>query len=72
MDQPVRRAKERVLAQIGEATWCAGIGVARIDSALGLVVSVEPGARARAEAALSRLKLDVPVEVREVGPIRAR
>jgi hypothetical protein len=68
----VRRAKDRVLAATSHEAWFQGAAVARVGGDIGLVVSVRPGARAEAQQVLDRLGIDVPVQIRELGPVRLR
>jgi hypothetical protein len=71
-ERAIQRAKTRVVERIGEADWCSAVGVGRDGERLVLVVSVLRGARAEAESLLAALALRVPIEVREVAPVKAR
>jgi hypothetical protein len=52
--------------------WYSGIGIGRVSSTIGLVVSVKKGARANAEKLLEEVDVGCPVDIREVSVIRPR
>ena len=68
----VQHAKRDVLEAAGEKPWLSSVGVGKLEDRLVLIVSVRKGAKARAVKLIESLTLDVPIEVREVGPVRAR
>jgi hypothetical protein len=73
--QPIDRlqaARKRLVEQTASSSWCVSVGVERRDERLGLLLSVEKGARSKADELLRRLQLEVPARVREVGAIRLR
>jgi hypothetical protein len=71
-ERAIQRAKTRVVERIGEADWCSAVGIGRQGEQLVLVVSVLRGARVEAESLIAALALGVPIEVREVAPVKAR
>jgi hypothetical protein len=71
-EKKVAAAKERVLERAGRWPWLVGIGVGKVDEAVGLIASVKKGSGDTARRTIGRMGLAVPVRVREVGPIRAR
>jgi hypothetical protein len=68
----VRRAKDRVLAETSHESWFQAAAIARVGRDVGLLISVRRGARAEAQRFLDRLAIDVPFQIRELGPVRAR
>jgi hypothetical protein len=68
----IQRAKSRLVSRLGDVDWVTGVGISRARSRFTIRLSVRPGCRARAERVLADLDLDVPVEVLEVAPARAR
>lgn len=68
----IQRAKSRLMSRLRDADWVTAVGITRARSQFALRLSVRPGCRARAERAVAELQLDVPVEVLEVAPARAR
>jgi hypothetical protein len=68
----VQRARDLVVERVGERAWCLGVGIGREEGAPCVVISVRPGSRAAARRSLRPLGLEVPVRIRESGPVRAR
>ena len=68
----VRRAKDRVLAETSHESWFQAAAIARVGKDIGLLISVRPGARTEAQQFLDRLAIDVPFQIRELGPVRVR
>ncbi len=68
----VLECKARVLAAVQDASWLRGVGLARVDGRVGVLVSVQSAHALEAESAIEALDLDVPVRVREVRNVRAR
>ncbi len=71
-EDPFERAKSLILEALRETPWFSGVGIARVGGGFGLVLSVRRGTRAEAEQALAGLPIEVPVEIRETGPVRPR
>jgi len=61
----------RLMADFGDRPWVISLGVGKIDSQEGVVVSVRKGAKGTAARMLKKRRLAVPVCLREVGPVRA-
>jgi hypothetical protein len=70
--QRLTSAKKKLLKETLSEDWCVGVGVGKVDARVGLTLSVREGARPAAQGLLEKLHIDVPVQIREVGPIRAR
>jgi hypothetical protein len=68
----IQRAKSLLVSRLGDLDWVTAVGITRARSQFALRLSVRPGCRRRAERVLAELRLDVPVEVLEVAPARAR
>ena len=68
----VETAKRRLIDASGDRPWLMALGIGKVDGELGLIVSVKPSAKPAATRVINRLHLDVPVEIRGVGQIRAR
>jgi hypothetical protein len=71
-DGKVSAAKEQMLERAARWPWLVGLGVGKIDEAIGLIASVKKGSGDAARRAIDRMQLAVPVRVREVSSIRAR
>jgi hypothetical protein len=68
----VLAAKQRLNERADRWPWLAGVGVGKVDDRIGLIVSVRQGGGDAARQALGRLRLSVPLRIREVGTIRSR
>ncbi|MEM7255415.1 MAG: hypothetical protein AAF493_28785 [Pseudomonadota bacterium] len=68
----IEEAKARFLAETEDRDWVHGVGIGRVDNALGLVITIRPSAKSVATRVLRRLSLRVPVSVRTASDINAR
>lgn len=66
----MRAAKKRLLEKAGDRNWLLAVGISKLDSKLGLKVSVRPGTKGAATRVINGLQLRVPVRVRTVTDIR--
>lgn len=66
----VRRAKKRLLEAASERQWLRGVGIGRVDSEVGLIISVKPTAKGAATRVINKLGLGVPFEIRGVSGVR--
>jgi hypothetical protein len=71
-EKKIADAKEQMLERAGRWPWLVGVGVGKVDEAVGLIASVKKGSGDTARRTIGRMGLTVPIRVREVGPIRAR
>ena len=71
-DSSISEAKARLASALRAHAWYSGIGIGRVSSAIGLVISVRQGARADAERVLEGIEVDCPIDIREVSVIRPR
>jgi hypothetical protein len=69
-DVGVRRAKKRLLEAASERQWLRGVGIGRVDSEVGLIISVKPTAKGAATRVINKLGLGVPFEIRGVTGVR--
>jgi hypothetical protein len=69
---PLEAAKRELRKALESRPWLVSLGVGKVDGDLGVIVSVDKGARSEALEAVGEHALAVPVRVREVGPIRVR
>ncbi len=68
----VQSAKRAIIGDASHLAWFVSAGIALVDGQKGVVVSVEPGCRARAQRRIALLRLPVPCSVREVRNVRSR
>jgi hypothetical protein len=68
----LRAAQAEVAKRTRALQWTVTTGIGLCGDEPGLVVSVEAGRRSDTQQAVDALGLDVPICVREIGPIRAR
>jgi hypothetical protein len=65
-------AKRALLEDVSHLSWFVSAGIGRVDDERGIVVSIQPGSRARARRRIRELELRVPLALREVKDVRAR
>jgi hypothetical protein len=64
-------ALARLMDVFGNRPWVVSLGIGKVDSEEGVVVSVRRGTKGTAARMLNKRRLGVPVHLREVGPVRA-
>ncbi|TPW15044.1 MAG: hypothetical protein FD129_967 [bacterium] len=71
-EKKLEKARNSLLAELGNPKWLRGIGFGLVEKAPGIVLSVDPATVEKARQIIDGLSLSVPIRVRAMGAVRKR